>query len=71
MSGMYRLTDKGELAAVNPHARPGMDLKVVEFMYMARQPVALEEIMDTVNLSDEKTVIVMKRLINEQNVEEI
>jgi predicted transcriptional regulator len=67
----FRLTDKGEDAATNPHARPGMDLKVVGFMYAMKKPVEIEEIMDETQISDEAAVNVMKRLINEGYVEEM
>jgi len=66
----FRLTDAGEDAATNPAARPGMDLKVVSFMYMMKRPVELEEIMDETQMSDEKTLMVMERLVNGGHVEE-
>lgn len=68
---MFQLTDRGNDAATNPHARQGLDLKVVEFMYAMKRPVELEEIMDEIKASDEMTVIVMKRLVNGGHVEEI
>jgi len=67
----FRLTDKGEEAATNPHAKPGLDLKVVGYMYMVKDRVELEEIMDETQMSDEMAVTVMKRLINQGYVEEL
>lgn len=67
----FRLTDKGEEAATNPHAKPGLDLKVVGYMYMVKDHVELEEIMDETQMSDEMAVTVMKRLINQGYVEEL
>lgn len=66
----FRLTDRGEEAATNPHARRGMDLKVVQFMYAMKTSVELEEILDETQMSDEGGLTVMKRLINEGYVEE-
>ncbi len=67
----FVLTDRGTDAATNPHARPGMDLKVVEFLYSMKRPVELEEIMDETQMSDEMAVTVMKRLVNGGHVEEV
>lgn len=67
----FRLTDKGEDAATNPHARQGADLKVVGFMYAMKRPVEVEEIMDEIQLSDELTANVIRRLVNESYIEEL
>ncbi len=70
----FILTDRGTDAATNPNARPGMDLKVVAFMYSMKSPprqIEIEEIMDETQMSDEMAVTVMKRLINGGHVEEV
>ncbi len=68
---MFKLTDRGEDTATNPNARAGVDLKVIGFMYAMKKPVELEEVMDEIQLSDEMTVNVMKRLVNGGYVEEL
>lgn len=67
----FKLTDRGDQVACNPTAKmTPMDRKVVGFMYTARIPVELEEIMDDAGISDEGCVTVMKRLVGEGYVEE-
>jgi len=67
----FKLTDKGEDAAINPASQQGLDLKVVGFMYLMKSPVEIEEIMDETNMGDEAAVNVMKRLIKQGYVEEL
>ena len=67
----FKLTDAGEDQATNPSRKPGLESKAIAFMYMVGKPIELEEIMDEVRLSDEKTVELITRMKNEGFVEEV
>ena len=69
---MFKLTEHGEDTAQNVSAKLNRtESDIIHFMYMMCKPVELEEVQDEMRISDEKTLTVLKRLVNGGYVEEV
>lgn len=69
---MFILTDAGEEAAQNPNMKQDHESRILTYMFMVgKKPVELEELQDEVKLSDEKTIQVLKRMVNENLISEV
>ena len=68
---MFKNTVAGDDLAENPSAKPGPETKVVGYLYLVSKPVELEELADQVKLADEKLLLLLRRMINEQLIEEV
>lgn len=70
---MFKLTVTGEDAAENTEMKPSTESKILSYMYMvgANKSLELEELQDQVRLSDEKTVLLLRRMVNEGLIEEV
>jgi DNA-binding MarR family transcriptional regulator len=68
----FQLTSRGTQEATNLGRRAGPESTILAFLYeLGDKPAEAEEIMDHTHMDDEKTIRVLKRLINEELIEEV
>jgi hypothetical protein len=68
---MFKLSEKGEDLAQDPHAVRDTDYRIASYMFMRVKPVELDDILDETHLSDEMGLKVMTRMVNGGYVEEM
>ena len=67
----FQLTSHGETAAQNINIKQNLESKVLTYLYQVGKPTELDEIQDETRLSDEKTVQLLRRMVNKGYVEEV